>query len=108
MFACPVSSLWGDELIMTLYANDFSKAFSKLLEKYDVTCYQISKYVHLDEAYLSRLRSGEKGNPGPEAVVRICLALAHFNNKLELHDFETLFRAVGRSLFPNLKTTPYD
>jgi transcriptional regulator with XRE-family HTH domain len=93
---------------MGLYSNDFSKAFSKLLEKTDVSCYSISRYTNLDEGYLSRLRNGEKGNPSPETVVRICLALAHFNNKLELHDFENLFRAVGRSLFPNLKTTSYD
>ena len=90
-----------------LYSNNFSKVFSKLLEKYDVTCYKISKYVHLDEAYLSRLRNGEKGNPSPETVVKICLALAHFNNNLKLDDYESLFKAVGRSLFPNLKSNPY-
>jgi hypothetical protein len=83
---------------MTLYANDFSKIFSKLLKKADASCYSISRYTNLDEGYLSRLRSGEKCNPSPETIVKIGLALAHLSKNIKLYDIEDLFNATGRSL----------
>ena len=83
---------------MTLYASDFSVIFSKLLEKTGVTCYQISQYSHLDQAYLSRLKNGEKKNPSPETIVKISVALAHFNDKVNLNDVEDLFKTLGRSI----------
>ena len=83
---------------MTLYATDFSVVFSKLLEKNGITCYQISQYSHLDQAYLNRLRRGEKLNPSPETIVKISVALAHFSDKINLGDIEHLFNAVGRSI----------
>jgi transcriptional regulator with XRE-family HTH domain len=81
-----------------LYSNGFSQVFSDLLKKTGVACYQISKYAHLDQAYLSRLRNGEKNNPSPETVMKISLALAHLSNKFNLYDVETLFNSVGRSI----------
>jgi transcriptional regulator with XRE-family HTH domain len=92
---------------MALYGNDFAKVFSEILGKSGVTPYQLAKYAYLDEAYLSRLRKGEKGNPSPETIVRICLGMAHCSNKLDLSDFEKLFNSVGRSLFPNRKSNPW-
>jgi hypothetical protein len=88
---------------MALYGNEFAKIFSELTARSGVSCYKIGQYVNLDEAYLSRLKSGEKMNPSPETVVRICLALAHFSDKLDINDFETLFHACGHSLFPKQK-----
>ena len=82
----------------SVYSDDFSRAFSGILEKTGVTCYQISGFAHLDQAYLSRLRSGEKTNPSPEAIVKICLAIAKFSEKATIQDFELLFKSVGRSL----------
>ncbi len=89
---------------MALYGNDFAKVFSDILDKSGVTCYRLSQYINLDEAYLSRLRNGQKGNPSPEAIVRICLGLARNSEKLDLFDFEKLFNSVGRSLFPKQKS----
>jgi hypothetical protein len=83
---------------MALYANDFSKVFSSLLEKSDISCYQISQYTHLDQAYLSRLKTGEKQNPSPETVIKIGLALAHYSKHVQLHDIQNLFKSVGRSI----------
>ena len=65
---------------MALYGNSFAKVFSGLLDKSGVTCYQLKQYVHLDEAYLSRLKNGQKGNPSPETVVRICLVWLTYNS----------------------------
>jgi len=83
---------------MTFFANDFSKVFSTLLEKTGVSCYKISKYTHLDQAYLSRLKIGKKQNPSPETVIKISLAFAHYSNQVRLHDIQKLFKAVGRSI----------
>jgi len=83
---------------MTLYANDFSKVFSTLFEKTGISCYQISQYTHLDQAYLSRLKTGKKQNPSPETVIKISLAFAHYSNQVQLHDIQKLFKSVGRSI----------
>jgi len=83
---------------MGLYQNNFAKAFSKLIAMSGVTCYQIHNFTHLDQAYLSRLKSGEKTSPSPETIVKISLAICHFNDKIKLSDIETLFKSVGRSL----------
>jgi len=53
-----------------IYNNDFPSAFSKLLEKTGVSCYRIHSFTDIDQAYLSRLRSGEKDNPSPEIMVK--------------------------------------
>ena len=98
MFACPVSFLWGDELIMTLYASDFSKVFSTLLEENGISCYKISRYTHLDEAYLSRLKNGGKHDPSPETLIKISLALVHYSNQVQLYDIQRLFKSIGRSI----------
>jgi len=84
-----------------LYANNFSQVFSRLLEKIGATCYQISAYSHIDQAYLSRLKSGEKGNPSPEILMRISIAFAHLNPRFTIPDAERLFNSVGRSLRVN-------
>ncbi len=83
---------------MGLYQNNFAEAFSKLLAKSGVTCYQIHKFTHLDQAYLSRLKSGERNSPSPETIVKIGLAICHLNDKIKLFDIETLFNSTGRSL----------
>lgn len=81
-----------------LYSNDFSQVFAELLKKTGVSCYQISVYSQLDQAYLSRLKSGEKRNPSPEAMVRISLAFARLSPKFTLLDAQRLLKSTGRSL----------
>ena len=94
----PFLFYWGDELIMTLYASEFSKVFSTLLEENGISCYKISRYTSLDEAYLSRLKNGGKHDPSPETLIKISLALAHYGNQVQLDDIQRLFKSVGRSI----------
>jgi len=89
-------SLWVYEV---LFYDNFSRVFSDLLIKSKVSCYRISEFTHLDEAYLNRLKSGEKSNPSPETVMKICLALARFSDKLNIFELDGLFKAIGRSIF---------
>jgi hypothetical protein len=81
-----------------LYSKRFSKVFSRLLEENRVSCYKISLYSHLDEAYVNRLKSGEKSNPSPETIEKISLALVHCSKNVSLDDVEELFHSVGYSL----------
>ena len=81
-----------------LLKNGFSEAFSDLLDKSGVTCYKIAQWSGLDQAYLSRLKSGEKKNPSFETIIKICLALAHCGKGITLYDIEELLNADGRSL----------
>lgn len=81
-----------------LYSKNFASAFSKTLEVGGVSRYKIAAFTGLNEGYLSKLCSGEKNNPSPETLVEICIALAHFSEKLTLSDFEELFNSVGRSI----------
>ena len=83
---------------MGLYENNFNEAFSKLIDKSGVTCYQIHQFTQLDQAYLSRLQSGVKNNPSPETIVKISLAICHFNDKIKLFEVEKLFKSTGRTL----------
>ena len=73
-----------------LLRNDFSDAFSKLLEKAKTSCYEIAKFSGVSEPYLNRLRRGEKVNPSIEIVMRIALALVHFGPNISLSDIEDL------------------
>ena len=83
---------------MPLYSNDFCKTFDDLLINTRISCYRISKYTNLDEAYLSRLRNGGKNNPSAETIMKISLALVHYSPKVSLEDIEEMFRACGRSI----------
>lgn len=81
-----------------LYANQFTEVLSELLEKSGVSCYQIHQYTGIDQAYLSRLKSGERHNPSPEVIMKIGLALSHLSSKVRISDIEALLNSVGRSL----------
>lgn len=81
-----------------IYSSSFAEVFRTLLAETNVSCYQIAEYSHIDEGYLSRLRTGEKHNPSPETIMKIALALAHLSKEITLHELEKLFSSVGRSL----------
>ena len=76
-----------------LYQKNFVEAFSKLMARTSATCYQIHQFTHLDQAYLSRLNSLSL-----ETIIKICLAICHFDYKIKLSDIEKLFKSTGRSL----------
>ena len=81
-----------------LYANRFSSVFFELLEKSGVSCYQVHQYTGIDQAYLSRLKTGKQHNPSPEVIMKIGLALIHLSNKVKISDIETFLNSTGRSL----------
>lgn len=86
------------EMTTTLFPNYFTSTFRNLVKKSRVTCYRISQYSHVDEAYLWRLMKGDKNNPSPETVVKISLALAHLSDNTTIYDINDLFKAIGHPL----------
>ena len=84
-----------------VYSNSVSHAFSQLIEITGVSCYKISQFTHLDQAYLGRLKNSEKQNPSVETIIKISLALTHYSEKIKLYDIQELFKSVGRSLHLN-------
>jgi transcriptional regulator with XRE-family HTH domain len=89
-----------------VYSDSFAQTFSELLKQFNISCYQISEFTHLNEGYLSRLRNGEKTNPSRETVLRIGIALAHCSDKVTLSDIETLFRSISLSIV--IRKSKYD
>ena len=85
-------------MISNLYAKEFSREFSVLLSKHEISCYRISQFTGIDQAYLSRLKNGEKCNPSTDVILKICLALTHFSPKIKLSDIEDLLNSVGRTI----------
>ena len=81
-----------------LSSEDFTQVLNKLLEKDKIIPYQICKYTHLDQSYLSRLRNGEKNNPSTATLIRISLGMVRHSDKITIYDIERLFKSTGRSL----------
>jgi transcriptional regulator with XRE-family HTH domain len=73
-----------------IYTNNFSKVFSDLIKKSGTTCYKINKFTGVDQAYIKRLRSGERQNPSPETIFKISLALIHFSDNITYGDIQEL------------------
>lgn len=80
---------------LRLYPNNFAEVFSELLEETGVTCYQISQYSHLDQAYLSRLKNGMKKNPSADTVLKIGFALTYHSKKVRLSHLTNLVKSAG-------------
>ncbi|MCJ7655323.1 MAG: helix-turn-helix transcriptional regulator [Dehalococcoidia bacterium] len=83
---------------MEVWAGDFSPVFFRLLEETEITIYQISQYTHLDQAYLHRLKTGERRNPSPATVIKITLAFAHLSAEFGIRQAERLFKSIGRTI----------
>jgi len=81
-----------------IYNYQFTEELSRLLGKSGVSCYKICQYSHIDQAYLSKLKNGEKNNPSPEIVMRIALAIVYYGGNITIAYIEKLFRPTGHSL----------
>ncbi len=78
--------------------NQFSEKLSNLLERSGVSCYQISEFTGIDQAYLSRLRNDLQRNPSAELVIKIGLALVRYGKHINLHHVEQLLNSAGYTL----------
>ena len=72
----------------------FAQHFAKLRRKSGKSKYAIAQYTGIDQAYLSRLESGEKAKPSREIVLAIALALTSETNGLSIYDIDELLMSA--------------
>ena len=81
---------------MSSYATtEFSRALKRLRSKSGKTKYKLAQYSGLDEAYVSRLESGERQNPSRDTVMKLGLALVADSATVSIHDVNELLLAGG-------------
>ena len=83
-----------------VFSNNFKEVFNELVKKSGASRYMISKHAHVDEPYILRLSNGEKKNPSPEIVIRICFALVRLSSDITIYDLDELLKSIGHTLFP--------
>ena len=81
-----------------ILSNQFPEKFSNLLERSGVSCYQISEFSGIDQAYLSRLRNGLQRNPSAELVIKIGMGLVRYGKGINLYHIEQLLSSAGYTL----------
>lgn len=72
----------------------FANNFAQLRRKSGKSKYAISQYTGIDQAYLSRLESGEKAHPSREIILSIAFALASETNALSIYDIDELLMSA--------------
>ena len=72
----------------------FAQHFTKLRRKSGKSKYAIAQYTGIDQAYLSRLESGEKAHPSREIVLTIAFALASESDTLSISDIDDLLMSA--------------
>jgi transcriptional regulator with XRE-family HTH domain len=74
--------------------GDFSKKLGQLLDKTTKTAYRIAELSGVDRAYLSRLLSGKKTNPGRKIILKLCLGL-YSAGGVERYELDELLSEEG-------------
>ncbi len=75
--------------------TEFSRTLNKLREQAGKSRYQLAQYSGLDQAYLSRLESGERQNPSRDVVMKLALALTAGSERVSIDDVNALLLAGG-------------
>ena len=70
--------------------TDFAVLLRLLRERSGKSRYRLAQFCGLDEAYLSRLESGERRNPSRDTVMKIGLALVEGSTQVSIHDVKEL------------------
>jgi transcriptional regulator with XRE-family HTH domain len=74
--------------------GDFAKKLRQLIDKTTKTAYRISELSGVDRAYLSRLLSGKRTNPGRKTVLKLCLGL-YSAGSVERYELDELLSEEG-------------
>ena len=74
--------------------TEFSATLKRLRSKSRKSRYRLARYTGIDEAYLSRLESGEKQNPSRDIVMKIGLALVADTSSVTMDDVNELLLAA--------------
>ena len=74
---------------------EFSTMLKSLRSKSGKSRYKLAQYSGIDEAYLSRLESGERQNPSRDVVMKLGLALASDTSAVSLDDVNELLLSAS-------------
>ena len=72
------------------HPTGFSVLLRDLRERSGKSKYQLAQFSGINEAYLSRLETGERYRPTRDTVVKLGLALVADSSSITLHDVNEL------------------
>ena len=76
-------------------SSEFGVGLRRLREKAKKSRYRLAQFSGLDEAYLSRLESGERRNPSRDTVMKLGLALVEDSSEVSIYDINELLLSAG-------------
>jgi transcriptional regulator with XRE-family HTH domain len=77
----------------------FAESLKKLRLKSGKSRYRLAQYSGLDQAYIQRLETGERANPGRDVVMMLALALVESSDAVEVYDVDELLLSAGYAPF---------
>ena len=81
--------------MVTYQPREFPTVLRELRARSRKSIYRLAQYCELTEAYLGRLKTGERQNPTRDTVVKIALALVEDSTEVTIHDVQELLVAAG-------------
>ena len=73
---------------------DFGKTLKKLRTQACKSRYRLAQYSDLNQAYILRLESGERGNPSRDVVLMLGLALVEGSDSVAIWDIDELLMSA--------------
>ena len=73
---------------------DFADTLEKLRMRAGKSRYRLAKYSGLNQAYILRLESGQRGNPSRDIVIILGLALVESSDSVALWDIDELLMSA--------------
>lgn len=73
----------------------FADMLRKLRLRAGKSRYRLAQYSGIDQAYVQRLETGERGNPSRDVVLMLALALVENSETVGLHDVDEFLLAAG-------------
>jgi predicted transcriptional regulator len=68
----------------------FAETLKRIRKKAGISRYQLWKFSGVDQSYLAKLESGEKGNPSRSMVILIGMGLVHASAEIQITDIDEL------------------
>ena len=77
----------------------FGETLKNLRLKAGKSRYRLAQYGGIDQAYIQRLETGEKNNPGRDVVLMLAFAPVENSDSVTVYDVDELLLAAGYAPF---------
>ncbi len=81
--------------------SEFPGVFKKLRSKSGKSKYKLAQDSGLNQAYISRLETGERQKPSRDAVLKLAVALVTGCEEITIHDVQELLIAADHAPLRN-------